>query len=51
MNILQYIWYKLREIDSMYYEVTAYIIITILICVVLVGLQVRYELFKNNIKY
>lgn len=32
MNVLQYIWYKLREIDSMYYEVTAYIIITILIC-------------------
>ena len=32
MNIFEYIWYKLREIDSMYYEVTAYIIITILIC-------------------
>jgi len=32
MNIFQYIWYKLREIDSMYYEVTAYILITILIC-------------------
>ena len=32
MNIFEYIWYKLRDIDSMYYEVTAYIIITILIC-------------------
>ena len=32
MNILQYIWYKLKEIDSMYYEVTAYIIIIMLIC-------------------
>ena len=32
MNIFEYIWYKLKEIDSMYYEVTAYIIITILIC-------------------
>tara|TARA_Y100001973_G_C5201108_1_gene337748 strand:+ start:296 stop:424 length:129 start_codon:yes stop_codon:yes gene_type:complete len=28
MNILQYIWYKLKEIDSMYYEVLAYGIIT-----------------------
>ena len=31
MNILQYIWHKLREIDSMYYEVLAYAIITSLI--------------------
>jgi len=31
MNILEYIWCKLREIDSMYYEVTCYIIITFLI--------------------
>ena len=32
MNIFSYIWCKLREIDSMYYEVTIYIIITLLIC-------------------
>ena len=32
MNIFQYIWYKLREIDSMYYEVLAYAIITGLVC-------------------
>jgi hypothetical protein len=32
MNIFSYIWCKLREIDSMYYEVTVYIIITLLIC-------------------
>jgi hypothetical protein len=31
MNILEYIWYKLREIDSMYYEVICYIIILTLI--------------------
>ena len=31
MNILQYIWYKLREIDSMYYEVLAYAIIISLV--------------------
>ena len=31
MNILQYIWYKLKEIDSMYYELIAYEIITGLI--------------------
>jgi hypothetical protein len=31
MNIFEYIWYKLREIDSMYYEVLCYIIITFLI--------------------
>ena len=32
MNLLEYIWYKLREIDSMYYEVFAYAIITGLVC-------------------
>ena len=31
MNILSYIWCKLREIDSMYYEVLAYAIITALV--------------------
>ena len=31
MNILQYILYKLKEIDSMYYEVLAYAIITALV--------------------
>ena len=31
MNILEYIWYKLKEIDSMYYELIAYAIITGLI--------------------
>ena len=33
MNILEYIYYKLKKIDSMYYEVLAYYIITGLICV------------------
>jgi len=32
MNIFEYIWYKLREIDSMYYEVLVYAIITGLVC-------------------
>ena len=32
MNVFEYIWYKLREIDSMYYEVLAYAIITGLVC-------------------
>ena len=31
MNIFSYIWCKLREIDSMYYEVLAYAIITALV--------------------
>ena len=31
MNIFLYIWYKLKEIDSMYYEVLAYAIITALV--------------------
>ena len=31
MNIFSYIWCKLKEIDSMYYEVLAYAIITALI--------------------
>jgi hypothetical protein len=31
MNILEYILYKLKDIDSMYYEVICYIIILILI--------------------
>jgi hypothetical protein len=30
MNIFEYIWYKLREIDSMYYEVSIYITLLIL---------------------
>jgi hypothetical protein len=32
MNILEYIYYKLKNIDSMYYEVFAYAIITGLVC-------------------
>ena len=43
MNILQYIWYKLREIDSMYYEVLAYAIITAL---VMGGFTWLIELFQ-----
>jgi len=31
MNILEYILYKLKNIDSMYYEILCYIIITFLI--------------------
>jgi hypothetical protein len=31
MNILEYILYKLKDIDSMYYEVICYIIILTLI--------------------
>ncbi len=31
MNILEYILYKLKDIDSMYYEVLCYIIILTLI--------------------
>ena len=43
MNILQYIWYKLREIDSMYYEVLAYALITAL---VMGGFTWLIELFQ-----
>ena len=43
MNILQYIWHKLREIDSMYYEVLAYAIITAL---VMGGFTWLIELFQ-----
>ena len=32
MIILEYIYYKLRNLDSMYYEVLAYAIITGLVC-------------------
>mgnify|MGYP001029620995 FL=1 len=32
MNILEYIYYKLKNIDSMYYETFAYAIITGLVC-------------------
>ncbi len=31
MNIIEYILYKLKDIDSMYYEVLCYIIILTLI--------------------
>ena len=31
MNILEYIYYKLKNIDAMYYEVTCYVIIILLI--------------------
>mgnify|MGYP003665683062 FL=1 len=31
MNIIEYILYKLKDIDSMYYEVICYIIILTLI--------------------
>ena len=56
MNILQYIWHKLREIDSMYYEVLAYAIITSLIMggftwiigLFLMALNEKQEQFEQN---
>ena len=32
MIILEYIYYKLKNIDSMYYEIIAYAILTGLVC-------------------